>query len=89
MSDQQSGKAFLGTWIKVRGVTPKNESFEDAFHLVSDEAADRAKHNVAMSSLLGQGLNGAKAGDEVVLETLEGPMRLTVLKLGRTYADIA
>ena len=88
MSDHGTEKVQHGTWIKVSGLTPEKESFEDVFHLVSHPEADRLEHNVAISSLLGQVLIGTKVGDEIILNTTKGPMKLTVLKLGPNRGDI-
>ena len=88
MSDQQTDRAQDGTWIKVSGLTPEEESFEDVFHLVPGPGVDHAKHNVGTWSLLGQVLIGTKVGDEIVLNTKKGPMKLTVLKLGSNHSDI-
>jgi transcription elongation GreA/GreB family factor len=88
MSDHQTDRAQDGTWIKVSGLTPEEEGFEDVFHLVPGPEVDHANHNVGTWSLLGQVLVGTKVGDEIVLNTKKGPMTLTVLKLGANRDDI-
>lgn len=87
MSDRGTEKAHRGTRIKVGGLMPEKESFEDVFHVVSNHEAHGDEHNVATSSLLGEALIGTNVGDEVVVETKEGPMKLTALELGHTASD--
>jgi len=88
MKAQTTEEIQQEVWIKLRVLTPDEESFEGVFHLVSDDEVDRDEHNVALSSLLGKALLGTKVGDEVSLETKEGALKLAVLELSANRADI-
>jgi len=89
MRSQATEEVQQEVWIKLRVLTPDEESFEGVFHLVSDDEVDRDERNVAVNSLLGKALLGTKVGDEISLETKEGPLKLAVLELSANRADIA
>jgi transcription elongation GreA/GreB family factor len=88
MNDPETRRAHVGDWIKVKGLTPDYDTFDDTFHLVSDNETHRAEHDVAVSSVLGEALTDAKLGDGVVLDTKDGLMKLTILRVGPTRGDI-
>lgn len=83
MSYQPAQTVEAGTWVKVRGSLPGEDTFEEVFHFVTASQLDLVKNKVSVESPLGQALSGAKAGDKAQLETTRGQMRLEVLELGR------
>ena len=83
MIDRPIQKVGTGTWARVLGSMPGQETFEEVFHFVTNDQVDLAQNKISIDSPLGQTLSGAKAGDKAQLETKSGTMRLVVLELGR------
>ena len=88
MNDRESPRTEAGTWLKVSGLTPQKDVFEEVLHLVPDHEANRVEHDIAVGSLLGQALSGIKVGEQVVLDTADGPMKLMVLRLGSCREEV-
>jgi len=63
-------------------VTVQEEDYPpETFHLVGAKEADPRNGRISNESPFGMALLGGRVGDEVVAETPEGPVRLTILKI--------
>lgn len=85
MSAQTIREVAIGTWVKVRGLVPGEET---ALHFVRESEVDYYRHRLPVNGLLGQALIGAKAGDTVWLDVredlaLDHPVELTILEVRR------
>jgi transcription elongation GreA/GreB family factor len=83
MSDQPIERIETGTWARVQGAQPGQETFEEVFHFVPSNQVDLLENKISIDSPLVQVLSGAAAVDKAQLETKGGTVELMVLKSGR------
>ena len=70
-----------GTWIKVRGLVPGEET---VIHFVPESEADYFQHKLPPDSVLGNALRNVAVGDKVHVDALgNDQLELTVVELGR------
>lgn len=63
-------------------VTIQEEDFpEEAYQVVGAKEADPANGRISNESPIGNALLGKRVGDEVVVQTPEGQLRLTIIKI--------
>ncbi|MCG2712060.1 MAG: transcription elongation factor GreA [Candidatus Omnitrophica bacterium] len=73
-------KVLIGATVKIR-VISDNEIEE--YMLVSEAEADFSKNKISVTSPLGQGILGHKAGDVVQVKTPAGMMSIEILEIKR------
>ncbi len=73
-------KVLIGATVKIR-VVSDNEI--EKYVLVSEAEADFSKNKISVTSPLGQGILGRKAGDVVQVKTPAGMMTIEILEITR------
>jgi transcription elongation factor GreA len=73
-------KVLIGATVKIHVV---NDNEIEEYLLVSEAEADFAKNKISVTSPLGQGILGHKAGDVVQVKIPAGMMTIEILEISR------
>lgn len=73
-------KVLIGATVKIRVV---NDNEIEEYVIVSEAEADFSKNKISITSPLGQGILGHKAGDVVQVKIPAGMMTIEILEISR------
>lgn len=77
-SEMQHDKIFLGAFMKVQNLDTQ-ETFP--YKLVSQDEADFSQGKISVTSPIGKGLLGKKAGETVEIKVPSGVVKLKILEI--------
>jgi transcription elongation GreA/GreB family factor len=80
MVTQIADRITLGTWVKVKGLVPGEET---VIQFVPEDEENHLERKLAPDSFLGKVLMGAEVGDKVPIGAADTEMAVEVLDMGR------